>query len=386
MELHLYPTALSRDRAMREASRAHGLLFDHRHFTHLELIERLYRSEGLPGRLIELPAQTVFVRYSVTTVMRAAPSPGLVAEYRGVIDELKGAGIEGEDFASGIDLMDPAVSRNTRQALQQLREVFHCYQSRLARAGLVDQGDRDLAVLSRLRRHLAEGTKPALLGEVRRIVVHDVYHLSLVHYALVSLLIKLVDEGGVLQHFSSGTNIDAVRFAEFTWQRFVGDESLAALVLPEFARPRPRGGNLEALSERLFTRGPVGEAIEPDGTFTVIAAPGRAREVETIARRVRELLVRGVSPEQIAVVVRNIDQYGDLLESVCRRYRIPLWFRRGIPLFHVPLTKTVFSLLELADSTYPRAALLKLLTSSYLRPEGAWPDDVVGLVNAVGYL
>jgi PD-(D/E)XK nuclease superfamily/Exodeoxyribonuclease V, gamma subunit len=386
MDLHLYPTTLSRDRAMRATTRARGLLFDHRHFTYAELSERLYRSEGLPERLIESPAQTVFVRHSLTTTLGETPSPGLVAEYRGVIDELKGAGLGVEDFAAGIEWLDPAVSPTTHQALLRLLEVFRCYQSHLARAGLVDRGDQDLAILFRLRQHLTDGTKPALLQGIQHIVVHDVYHLSLVHYALVSLLIKLVDEGGMLQHFSSGLNVDAVTFAEFTWQRFVADESLAALVLPEFARPRPRGGNLEVLSERLFSRGAVGEAMPPDGTFMIVAAPGRTREVEIIARRIRELLARGVLPEQIAIVVRNLDQYGDLLESVCRRYRIPLWFRRGLPLFHVPLTKTVFSFLELADSTYPRTALLKLLTSSYLRPDGAWPNDVVGLVNAVGYL
>jgi ATP-dependent helicase/DNAse subunit B len=385
MELHLYPTTLSRDRAMRETTRAYGLLFDHRRFTYAELIERLYRSEGLFGRLIEPSAQTVFVRHSLTTTLGEVPSPGLVTEYRSVIDELKGTGLAVEDLAHGIDLLDPTVSRTTRLALQRLFEVFRCYQSRLAQTGLVDQGDRDLTVLFHLRQHLTDRTKPALLQGVRRIIVHDVYHLSLVHYALVSLLIKLVDEGGVLQHFSSGLNIDAMTFAEFTWQRFVADESLAALVLPEFARPRPRGGNLEALSERLFTRGPT-QPIEPDGTFTVVAAPGRVREIEIVARRIRELLARGVSPEQIAIVVRNLDQYGDLLESICRRYRIPLWVRRGIPLFHAPLTKIIFSLLELADSTYPRVALLKLLTSSYLHPEAPWPDDVVGLVNAAGYL
>ncbi len=386
MDLHLYATALSRDRAMRQTARAQGLLFDHRYFTYPELIERLYRSEGLPGQLIELPAQTVFVRQSLTSTMGQEPSPGLVAEYRGMIDELKGAGLEVEDFARCLELLDPAAPSSTRQGLQQLIEVFRSYQSCLTQAELVDQGDCDLAVLSRLGRHLAEGTKPALLGEVRCLIVHDVYHLSLVHYAVVSLLIKLLDEGGILQHFSSGMNIDAVIFAEFTWQRFVADESLAALVLPEFAKPRPRGGNLETLSERLFTRGTAEEAIAPDGTFTVVAAPGRAREVETIARRIRALLARGVAPEHIAIVVRNIDQYGDLLESICRRYRIPLWFRRGLPLFHVPLTKTVFSLLELATSPHPRAALLKLLTSAYLRVGSLWPDDVVGLINAVGYL
>jgi len=386
MDLHLYPTTLSRDRAMRETTRARGLLFDHHYFTYVELSERLFRSEGLPGRLIEPATQTVFVRHSLTASLGEAPSPGLVVEYRGVIDELKGVGLGVEDFAAGIDLLDPTVSPTTRQALHRLLEVWRCYQSCLAQAGLVDRGDQDLAILFRLQHHLTAETTPALLQGVQRIVVHDVYHLSLVHYALVSLLIKLVDDGGMLQHFSSGLNIDAVTFAEFTWQRFVADESLAALVLPEFARPRPRGGNLEALSERLFSRSPVGEALGPDSTFTVIAAPGRAREVEIMARRIRELLARGVFPDHIAIVVRNLDQYGDLLESVCRRYRIALWFRRGLPLFHVPLTKTVFSLLELADSTYPRMALLKLLTSAYLRPDGPWPNDVVGLVYAVGYL
>ncbi len=385
MELHLYPTMLSRNRAIREMTRAYGLLFDHRCFTYAELIERLYRSEKLPGRLIEVPAQTVFVRHSLTAILGEAPSPGLVAEYRSVIDELKGAGLAVDDVASAIDRLDPAVSSNTRRELQQLLETLRHYQSCLARAGLVDQGDRALAVIFYLRQHLSAGTRPALLHGVRCIIIHDVYHLSLMHYALVALLIKLVDEGGMLQHFSSGLNIDAVTFAEFTWQRFVADESLAALVLPEFARPRPRGGNLEVLSERLFSRGAI-ESIEPDGTFMIVAAPGRAREVEIIARRIRDLLAAGVFPEQIAIVVRNLDRYGDRLESVCRRYQIPLWFRRGMPLFHVPLTKTVFGLLDLADSTYTRAVLLKLLTSAYLRPEGSWPDDLVGLVNASGYL
>jgi PD-(D/E)XK nuclease superfamily/Exodeoxyribonuclease V, gamma subunit len=386
MDLHLYSTALSRDRALREIARRQGALFDHRHFTYPEVCERLYRAEGVRGQLLANPAQTVFVRHSLTTVLGEAPSPGLVAEYRGVIDELKSVGLEVAEFARCLDLITPEIPHSTRSALRQAFEVVQHYQRGLDGAGLVDRGDRDLAVLARLKRHIIEGTKPALLRDVRRVIVHDVYHLSLVHYAFVSLLIKLVEDGGVLQHFSGGMNVDAVTFAEYTWQRFVADESLANRVLPEFARPRRRGGNLEALSERLFTRGHLEGSIAPDGTLTVMAAPGRASEVEAIARHIRELLAQGVSPEQVAIVVRNLDQYGELLESVFRRYRIPLWFRRGIPLFHVALTKTLFSLLELASSTYPRAALVKLLTSAYLRPESEWPDDVVGLVNAVGYL
>lgn len=386
MDLHLYPSTLSRDRAVHEAVRAQGTLFDHRHLTYAELCERLYHTERLPDRLIERPIQTTFVHHSLMTVMREAPSPGLVAEYRGVIDELKGAGLEVTDAARSLELMASELASEARRAMQQLITVFLDYQGCLARAELVDPGDRDLAVLRLLQRHRAAGTTPAWLRHTQRVVVHDIYYLSLVQHAIVSMLLHLAEDGGVLQHFAAGTNVDAVRFAEATWQRFVADESLAALVLPEFATPRRRGGTLEALSERLFVGGGTPDLLEPDGALMVIAAPGRSREVESLVRRVRELLEGDVAPEQIAIVLRDVEPYGDLLEAAARRYRVPLWFRRGLPLFHVPLTKTIFSLLDLADSTYPRPALLKVLTSAYLRIEGEWPDDVVGLVNATGYL
>ena len=173
------------------------------------------------------------MRHSLTLTLEEEPSPGLVAEYRRAIDECKGAGLEVEDLARCLERVGPAILLSTHRVLQRFLEVFQGYQRCLALAELVDQGDRDLAVLASLGRHLAAGTKPALLGAVRRVVVHDVYHLSLVHYALVSLLIKLLEEGGVLQHFSGGTNLDAVTFAEFTWQR------CAAETLRLFERVRP---------------------------------------------------------------------------------------------------------------------------------------------------
>ena len=132
MDLHLYPTTLSRDRAIRETARAHGLLFDHHHFTYAEFIERLYRSEKLPGRPIEIPAQTVFVRHSLAAILGEAPSPGLVAEYRGVIDELKGAGLAVEDVASGLDRLDPAVSPPPARACNRFFEILRHYQRYLA--------------------------------------------------------------------------------------------------------------------------------------------------------------------------------------------------------------------------------------------------------------
>src|SRR5262245_42205979 len=137
MDLHLYPTMLGRDQALREGTRAQGLLFDQRYFTYAELSDRLFRSEGLPGRLTEPAIQTVFVRHSLTTVLGEPPSPGLVAEFRDVIAEIKGTGLGLDDWAASLERLDPEVAPASRQALHRLLDVWDCYQRSLLEAGLV---------------------------------------------------------------------------------------------------------------------------------------------------------------------------------------------------------------------------------------------------------
>jgi len=85
----------------------------------------------------------------------------------------------------------------------------------------------------------------------------------------------------------------------------VEDERLADQVLPEFARPRKRGGNLEAIAERLFRGGHVSRELSADGSLLVLEARERYGEVEEIGWQVRRLLDSGVPMTEIAILIRN---------------------------------------------------------------------------------
>src|SRR5439155_21689430 len=92
-----------------------------------------------------------------------------------------------------------------------------------------------------------------------------------------------------------------------------------------------RGGRRAGALGGVFGTGRPAPAA-PDGSIRVVVAPSRYREVEAAGRAIRARLERGAPPERIALLARDLAVYGDLIEDVCRRYRIPVYFRKGRPL------------------------------------------------------
>ncbi|MDY6851915.1 MAG: PD-(D/E)XK nuclease family protein, partial [Thermodesulfobacteriota bacterium] len=105
---------------------------------------------------------------------------------------------------------------------------------------------------------------------------------------------------------------------------------------------------------------------DPGGQVEIIAAPGRYAEVEEIGRWISALIDQGAAPESIAVAVHDLGVYGPLVEDVFRRFRLPLFFRRGEPLAIQAPVRAVQSLLGLAGSEWDRDLVLDLMASPYL--------------------
>src|SRR5204863_323576 len=136
-------------------------------------------------------------------------------------------------------------------------------------------------------------------------------------------------------------------------------------VLPSFVERGGRGGSLAAALGGVFaTERPVPAA--PDGSIRVVVAPSRYREVEAAGRAIRARLERGAPPERIALLARDLAVYGDLIEDVCRRYRIPVYFRKGRPLLANGLVKACLDVVRCVVEGFPRARLEALLDSDYL--------------------
>src|SRR5262249_62136536 len=116
-----------------------------------------------------------------------------------------------------------------------------------------------------------------------------------------------------------------------TWNRFVADAAIADQVLPSFVVRSGRQGSLAAALRGVFAsdRPPP---VPPDGGIRVVAAPSRYREGEAALGEIRRRLEGGMAAGRCALIARDLSLYGDLIEDVARRYRVPVYFRRGRPL------------------------------------------------------
>ena len=148
------------------------------------------------------------------------------------------------------------------------------------------------------------------------------------------------------------------------------DPAIADQVLPEFVVRGGRQGSLAAALRGVFAadRPPP---VPGDGSIRLVVAPSRYREVEAAVREIRRRLEAGARPERIALLMRDLALYGDLIEDVCRRFKVPVYFRKGKPLLANPLVKACVNLVRCVADGFPRERLEALLDSDYLRAGGA---------------
>jgi len=101
-------------------------------------------------------------------------------------------------------------------------------------------------------------------------------------------------------------------------------------------------------------------------------------EIEDAARRIATEIETGTAPEEIALILRDLSPYTDIIPDVFRRFGIPYYFRRGTPAAAHPPVKALLALL-IFPQTRSRDRLCDLL----LHPGIDWPgvEDCEALVQ-----
>jgi len=137
------------------------------------------------------------------------------------------------------------------------------------------------------------------------------------------------------------------------------------------AQPPPRfaGAPVLAHVERELFRakgrtfaGPV----DPDA-LRVVAAANAREEVEAAAREILRLCrERGWRFRDMAVIVRQLEPYRDLIAAVFASYGIPHFIDTRRPLTHHPLTELVRSALEAVAAGWPTEAVVRCLKTDLL--------------------
>ena len=116
-----------------------------------------------------------------------------------------------------------------------------------------------------------------------------------------------------------------------------------------------------------------------EGRLRLLAAPTRYQEVEEAARRLKELLAEGLPPDDLALVVPDVDQYSALIDDLARRFGLAFHLRRGRPLSEYGPVRAALEILDLWGSNWERSRLAEFLRSPYFIFSG--PSDKNGRLD-----
>ncbi|MCA9040988.1 MAG: AAA family ATPase, partial [Planctomycetaceae bacterium] len=120
----------------------------------------------------------------------------------------------------------------------------------------------------------------------------------------------------------------------------------------------------------------------PDATgLKLTSAIGPTSEAEQIAREVKRLLLKGVAPADIVVSYRSLKEESALLTDVFTAAGIPFYCDNPRALTELPLTKALFSILQLEQEDWSYERLMKLVDSNFFRPD--WSHSAEGELSEI---
>ncbi|HZW91178.1 MAG TPA: hypothetical protein VFF12_19020, partial [Myxococcaceae bacterium] len=315
-----------------------------------QLTESLARDLRVHARVLEPELAAIVLAHALHATdppeLRGAGA-GLVGELLGAIEELKAAYLSPADVES----MGAALGSAERRRIAAIACIYARYEAMLDRLGAVDRHGREWRVCDGLAAAERTGSRPRTIAGVRRIVFAEVYDFSVLQFLIATSLIRLVGDAELVA-FAHPENVDATRFLDRTWNRFVGAEDIADQVLPSFVARGGRQGALAAVLRGVFA--PERPPPAPgDDSITFVVAPDRYREVEAAGRAIRTRLEQGDPPERIALLARDLMLYADLIEDVCRRFRIPVYFRKGRAVLASGLVRACLNVLRCVAEGFP---------------------------------
>ncbi len=112
----------------------------------------------------------------------------------------------------------------------------------------------------------------------------------------------------------------------------------------------------------------------------IVEAAGAVDEIESLARRIKQLLARGdarepevkVRPGDIFVVFRSLGETAELVREVFREFGIPVAVGTAATLEKAPIISALSAWLRLDLEDWPFRQLLGVLVHNFFRPD--WPE------------
>ncbi len=159
------------------------------------------------------------------------------------------------------------------------------------------------------------------------------------------------------------------------------------LYLEEVRRFRTSG--LRKIEGELFGLDPdghkgvgTGTVADEIGELTLVEAPNQRAEVDAAARHILHLLSRGLRLREIAVVVRQLEDYHDLINASFGEHNIRYFVDRRRSMGHHPLLQFLRAVLSIAQQDWPHESVMILMKTALAGLSLAEADELENYVLA----
>ncbi len=327
---------------------------------------RIVEGEGIPvieidelerRLLLEDAAARLRKQGRLDALGDASDSTGFINHALYAIAQLKQAAVEPSEFRD-------AIARRKRPSWLDaiVADVYDEYQAALLASQTFDRvGIYWQAAL------IAARSRPKGLGRIDTLILDGFDDFTPSEFRLVRALephLKEIAFGMVCSNMPTQQDLFALPLA--TERRI--HEVFPVADVRTFPEAAPET-YVHIAAARLFARDtlPLPGGLTPN--IEILSCGDLTHEVETIGRRVKALLLEGVSPDRIAVAYRSSRAASPVMRSIFTEFGIPASFSAQPVLADSSLSSFLLRVFEASDA-WRRDEVVEVLTSPWFMPDG----------------
>ena len=325
-------------------------------FNFYSLNARLLKYAGTPVRRLKPLTRYGLLRRLLSQMLaddhlryfhRIADTRGFVAILAELIDELKQAKVDVDEFA--------AAARSPKD--KELALIYRRYQDALRQSDLADVEGEGWLALAKMR-DISLDVDLLLVDGYDQFTIVQAQMLAALSQAIPDVHISLTDMPGA----GAGTGTHRSALARQRLERAF--EEARVDLRTETIEPfdAERASDLIHLSQRIFRDQP---AATGGAAIKLIEMPSPAEEVRSVLRAIKRQLLDAVNPDDMLVALRDWNRYAPHFESIGDEFGLPLLLQDERNLHTAPLIAVLINLLETAPR-FRRRDLLDILRSPYI--------------------
>ncbi|OCA84321.1 helicase-exonuclease AddAB subunit AddB [Bacillus sp. FJAT-27225] len=301
---------------------------------------------------------------------RAADKNGFISQVEDMIIEFKRYLVDPAKLAEGRNRIDG--NRNDAKSLADKMhdlEIIYKHFEEAASGKYIDSED--------YFRLLAEKTAQSSYLKDAEVYIDGFYSFTPQEYRVIEELLKVCKRVTVTLTLDkpcpdmAPDELNLFRMSGVACKNFFdlarnGNIEMEAPVILE-GQKRFRNGSLRHLEAHFDSRPAV--SYEGDSAVTIIQAVNRRAEVEGIAREIRSLVrEKGYRYKDIAVLVRNGQDYHETIEPVFFDYEIPYFIDQKRTMLNHPLVEFIRSALETVNGNWRYEPVFRAVKTELLFP------------------